>query len=124
MDEMFVSAPGVLRELMTELVRRSDEEYRENPAQNSVHCAVTWAAMPPRLIDVHSVMEREIADYPAAIGILIVITTYDLPELILLACDENHMPNINAFREYVNTVAVPILNKNEAGDLPPEAVER
>jgi hypothetical protein len=88
-------------------------------AQNSVNCALLWAGMPPRTIDVNSVMEPEIADYLTAIGTLIVIATYDLPGLISLECDERRMPNVDAFRENVNTVAVPILNKNEAGDLPP-----
>ena len=87
--------------------------------QNSVNCALLWAGMPPRTIDVNSVMEPEIADYLTAIGTLIVIATYDLPGLISLECDERRMPNIDAFRENVNTVAVPILNKNEVGDLPP-----
>jgi len=90
-------------------------------ADNSVNCAVLWAATPPRLVDVRAVMEPEIADYLTSIATLIVIATYDIPGLISLDCDLDRMPNVDQFRADVFAVAVPILNKNEPGDLPPES---
>jgi hypothetical protein len=90
-------------------------------ADNSVNCAVLWGATPPRLVDVSAVMEPEIADYLTAIATLIVIATYDIPGLISLDCDLERMPSVDAFKENVNAIVIPILNKNEPGDLPPES---
>jgi hypothetical protein len=88
-------------------------------AENSASCSTLWAAMPPRIDDYNTMMEPEIADYLTGIATLIVIATYDLPTQISLSCDLKRMPNIDTFRQNVLDVAVPILNKNKEGDLPP-----
>ncbi len=87
-------------------------------AQNSANCVLFWAGVPPRVTDFYETMEPEIADYLTSIATLIVIATYDLPGLISLDCDISRTPNIDAFRENVNSVVVPILDKNKDGDLP------
>ncbi|MCU1247612.1 MAG: hypothetical protein JWQ49_641 [Edaphobacter sp.] len=63
-------------------------------------------------------MEPEHADYLTSIASLIVLATPDLPGLISLGCDLNRIPNIDAFRQGVFSVVVPILNKRDS-DLPP-----
>jgi hypothetical protein len=90
-------------------------------AQNSVACVTLWAAKPARQDDYVSMMEPEIADYLTSIASFIVLATHDLPGLISLNLDLNMMPNIDQFRANVNAIAVPILNKNKEGDLPPES---
>jgi hypothetical protein len=87
-------------------------------AQNSAVCVTRWAIRPTRMEDFHTVMEPEVADYLTSIASLIVMATYDIPGLISLGCDLRRMPNIDAFRENVFSVAVPILNKRDS-DLPP-----
>ena len=64
-------------------------------------------------------MEPEIADYLTSIAALIVMATHDLPGLISLGLDLDRMPNIDAFRQNVHSIAVPILNKSRTGRLPP-----
>jgi len=90
-------------------------------AQNSVNCVTLWAANPPRKDDYVSMMEAEIADYLTSIATFILLATHDLPGLISLGLDLNRMPNIEQFRANVFAVAVPILNKNKEGNLPPES---
>jgi hypothetical protein len=90
-------------------------------AQNSVACVTLWAANPPRQDDYVSMMEPEIADYLTSIASFIVLATHDLPGLISLGLDLNRMPNIDQFRANVYAIAVPILDKNKDGDLPPES---
>lgn len=90
-------------------------------AQNSVSCATLWAADPPRSEGYETMMEPKVADFLTSIATLIVIATYDFPELISLGCDLNRMPEIDQFRGDVFRVAVPILNKNHHGDLPPNS---
>ena len=88
-------------------------------AQNSVACVTLWAAKPPRVDDFEAMMEPEIADFLTSIATLIVIATYDFPGLISLRCDLARLPNVDTFKQNVFEVAVPILDKNKDGDLPP-----
>ena len=88
-------------------------------AQNSVACATLWAGS--RVEDFTAIMELETADYLTAIAELIVIATYDFSGLIPMGCDLNRMPKIDPFRQNVYAVAVPILNKNRDGSLPPNS---
>jgi hypothetical protein len=90
-------------------------------SHNSVFSASLWAATPPRVEDFNAMMEPKVADYLTNIGSLIVIAIHNLPGLISLNCDLKRMPSINAFRENVFTVVVPILNKTNDGDLPPDS---
>jgi hypothetical protein len=89
-------------------------------SRNSTVTVSLWAANPPRVEDFNTMMEPKIADYLTCIATLIVIATHDLPDLISLECDLDRMPHIDAFRENVMKVVVPILNKyNQQGGLPP-----
>ncbi|MGA3012348.1 MAG: hypothetical protein ABSD72_18980 [Terracidiphilus sp.] len=87
-------------------------------AQNSVACATLWAAKPRRMDDYETMMEPKVADFLTCVASLIIIATYDFPGLTPLKCDLSRMPNIDKFRADVFTIAVPILNKNQDGDLP------
>ena len=88
-------------------------------SQNSVVCASSWAANPPRILDFQTMMQSKVADYLAGIASLIVLATYDIPELVSLGCDLNRMPNIDAFRANAFAVSKPILDRIKDGDLPP-----
>jgi hypothetical protein len=87
-------------------------------AQNSVVCASSWAGDPPRQLDFQTRMEVKIADYLACIVSLIVLATYDFPELVSLGCDLDRMPNIDTFRANAFAVFMPILDRIKDGDLP------
>jgi hypothetical protein len=88
-------------------------------AQNSAVCASSWAGDPPRELDFQTMMLAKVADYLACIVSLIVIATYDFPELVSLGCDLGRMPNIDAFRANAFAVSKPILDRIRDGDLPP-----
>jgi hypothetical protein len=90
-------------------------------SQNSVNCVTLWAAQPPRRDNFNSMMEPEVADYLTSIASLVVMATHDVPGLISLGLDLDRMPNIDQFRANVFAIAVPILDKNKEGDLPPES---
>jgi hypothetical protein len=88
-------------------------------AENSIVCASSWAANPPRELDFQKMMEPKVADYLASVASLIVIATHDHPELVSLNCDLNRMPNIDEFRANAFAVSKPILDRIGEGDLPP-----
>lgn len=87
-------------------------------SQNSIVCASSWAGKPPRILDFQTMMQGKVADYLASIASLIVIATYDIPELVSLGCDLNRLPNIDAFRANAFAVSKPILDRIKDGDLP------
>jgi hypothetical protein len=87
-------------------------------ALNSAVCASSWASDPPRVLDYQKMMQAKIADYLACIVSLIVIATYDFPELISLRCDLGRMPNIDTFKANAFAVSKPILDRMKDGDLP------
>jgi len=87
-------------------------------AENSAVCASSWAGDPPRALDFQTMMQAKVADYLACIVSLIVIATYDLPELVSLGCDPERMPNIDSFRANAFAVSKPILDSLKDGDLP------
>ena len=87
-------------------------------AQNSAVCASSWAGNPPRELDFQTRMQAKIADYLACIVSLIVIATYDFPELVSLGCDLDRMPNIDAFKANAFAVSKPILDRLKDGDYP------
>jgi hypothetical protein len=89
-------------------------------AQNSVACTTLWASNFLRKDDYNLMMEPEIADYVTSVASLIVIATYDLPGLISMRCDLTRMPTIDAFKQVVFDIAVPILNK-WSSNLPPNS---
>jgi hypothetical protein len=90
-------------------------------SDNSIACATLWAANPRRVDDYEGMMEPKIADYLTSIATLIVIATYDFPDLVSLGCNLSRTPNIDTFRAGVFEFVVPILNKTKDGNLPPSS---
>ena len=60
-------------------------------------CAARWAAAPPRVDDYDDTMTQKFADYLGNIATLIVNSTIDLPELSIIGCDLQRMPNMSFF---------------------------
>ena len=87
-------------------------------SENSTHCASLWAMPPRRSYDFTTAMTPKIADYLTSIATIIVVGTFDFPGLISLGCDHARMPHVEAFRQEVFNIVVPVLDTWE-NDLPP-----
>jgi hypothetical protein len=90
-------------------------------ADNSISCATLWASVPRRVDNYEVMIEPKVADFLTSMATVIVIATFDFPGMVSLGCDLSRMPNIDRFKEEVFGIAVPTLNRNNKGDLPPDS---